>query len=81
MDLNSDLHWRVNVEGTRNILACADRVGSVRALVFTSTAFVSYDGVAELNEVEELPVLDASKQSRGYSRSKGVSETEVLAAN
>jgi sterol-4alpha-carboxylate 3-dehydrogenase (decarboxylating) len=81
MDQNSDLHWRVNVEGTRNILASAGRSGSVRALVLTSTASVGYDGVAELKEVKELPVLDASKQSRGYSRSKGVSETEVLAAN
>jgi sterol-4alpha-carboxylate 3-dehydrogenase (decarboxylating) len=81
MDLNASLHWRVNVEGTRNILASADRIGTVRALVLTSTASVGYDGVAELKEVEELPVLDASKQSRGYSRSKGVSETEVLAAN
>ncbi|KAF2202267.1 NAD(P)-binding protein [Delitschia confertaspora ATCC 74209] len=81
MDLNPRLHWRVNVEGTRNLLASADRVGSVRALVLTSTASVGYDGVAELKEVKELPVLDASKQSRGYSLSKGISEQEVLAAN
>jgi sterol-4alpha-carboxylate 3-dehydrogenase (decarboxylating) len=81
MDLNPRLHWRVNVEGTRNLLASADRVGGVHALVLTSTASVGYDGVAELKEVKELPVLDASKQSRGYSRSKGVSEQEVLAAN
>jgi sterol-4alpha-carboxylate 3-dehydrogenase (decarboxylating) len=64
MDLNSDLHWRVNVEGTRNILASADRIGSVRALVLTSTASVGYDGVAELQEVDELPVLEASKSPK-----------------
>jgi sterol-4alpha-carboxylate 3-dehydrogenase (decarboxylating) len=81
MDLNHRLHWRVNVEGTRNLLASADRVGSVRALVLTSTPSVGYDGVAELREVKELPILEASKQSRGYSRSKGVAEKEVLAAN
>jgi sterol-4alpha-carboxylate 3-dehydrogenase (decarboxylating) len=65
MDLNPRIHWRVNVEGTRNLLASADNVGSVRALVLTSTASVGYDGVAELKDVKELPVLDASKQSRG----------------
>lgn len=81
MDLDASLHWRLNVEGTRNILASADRIRSVRALVLTSTPSVGYDGVAELQEVEELPVLDAFKQSRGYSKSKGLSETEVLAAN
>ena len=81
MDQNPQLHWRVNVEGTRNLLASADRAGSVRALVLTSTSSVGYDGVAELKDVKELPVLDASRQSRGYSRSKGVSEQEVIAAN
>jgi sterol-4alpha-carboxylate 3-dehydrogenase (decarboxylating) len=81
MDLNAALHWRVNVEGTQNILAAADRVGSVHAFVLASTASVGYDGVAELKQVKELPVLDASKQSRGYSRSKGVAEKEVIAAN
>jgi len=81
MDLNRDLHWRVNVEGTRNLLAAADRIGTVKALILTSTASVAYDGVAELKEVKELPILDLSKQSRGYSRSKGVSEKEVLETN
>ena len=81
MNLNAELHWRVNVDGTRNILAAADRVGTVRAFVLTSTASVGYDGVAELKDVKELPILDSSKQSRGYSRSKGVAEKEVLAAN
>jgi sterol-4alpha-carboxylate 3-dehydrogenase (decarboxylating) len=81
MDPDANAHWRVNVDGTRNVLAAADRAGSVRALVLTSTASVAYDGVAELKEVKELPILDASKQSRGYSRSKGVCEKEVLAAN
>ncbi|KAF1951138.1 C-3 sterol dehydrogenase/C-4 decarboxylase family protein [Byssothecium circinans] len=81
MSLDPRLHWRVNVEGTRNLLASADRVGSVRALVLTSTSSVGYDGVAELKDVKELPVLDASKQSRGYSRSKGVCEQEILSAN
>lgn len=81
MDSDTDIHWRVNVEGTRNLLDAADRVGSVRALVLTSTAAVGYDGVAELIDVKEVPVLESAKQSRGYSRSKGISETEIIAAN
>jgi sterol-4alpha-carboxylate 3-dehydrogenase (decarboxylating) len=81
MDLNPTLHWRVNVQGTQNLLASADRVGSVHALVLTSTPSVAYDSVAELKEVKELPILDSSKQSRGYSRSKGVAEKEVIAVN
>ena len=81
MNQSHALHWRVNVEGTRNLLAAADGIGSVHALVLVSTASVGYDGVAELRNVKELERLDASKQSRGYSRSKGVSEGEVLSAN
>ncbi|PSN59699.1 NAD(P)-binding protein [Corynespora cassiicola Philippines] len=81
MNLDPELHWRVNVNGTRNLLVAADRLGSVCAFVLTSTASVGYDGVAELNMVKELPILDASKQSRGYSRSKGVTEKEVIAEN
>lgn len=81
MDPNPGVHFYVSVDGTRNILAAADRVGSVRAFVLTSTVSVAYDGVAELVEVDELPILNASKQSRGYSRYKGVCEAEVLAAN
>ncbi|PVH95060.1 C-3 sterol dehydrogenase/C-4 decarboxylase family protein [Periconia macrospinosa] len=81
MNPDRDLHWAVNVDGTRHILAAADRVRSVRAFVLTSTVSVAYDGVAELRDVKELPILDSSKQSRGYSRSKGVCEREVLDAN
>ncbi|KAB5533432.1 hypothetical protein GE09DRAFT_360875 [Coniochaeta sp. 2T2.1] len=81
MGKHDALHWRVNVEGTRNLLAAADRAGTVRALVVASTESVGYDGVAELKDDKELPILDAAKQSRGYSRSMGVKEREVLAAN
>ncbi|KAF2650010.1 NAD(P)-binding protein [Lophiostoma macrostomum CBS 122681] len=81
MNLDPKLHWRVNVEGTRNILAAADPARTVRAFVLTSTPSVAYDGVAEMKGVKELPILSAPKQSRGYSRSKGICEAEVLAAN
>ncbi|KAF2010921.1 NAD(P)-binding protein [Aaosphaeria arxii CBS 175.79] len=81
MEPDPQLHWRVSVEGTRNLLATADRDGGTRVLVLTSSTAVGYDDVAELRDVKELPVLDASKQSRSYSLAKGVSEQEVIAAN
>lgn len=81
METPDYFHWLVSVQGTRNLLSAVANVKSVRALVLTSTPSVTYDGVAEMKDVKELPVLDASKQSRAYSRSKALCETEVLAAN
>ncbi|KAH8732403.1 hypothetical protein GQ44DRAFT_821683 [Phaeosphaeriaceae sp. PMI808] len=71
MNLDPDIHWRVNVDGTRNMLAAADRVGSVHALVLTSTVSAAYDGVAELIEVDELPIINASRQSPLQGRLRG----------
>ncbi|MCJ1257349.1 erg26, C-3 sterol dehydrogenase [Lignoscripta atroalba] len=79
---NTDLFYKVNIEGTRNLLACASEVGSVKAFVYTSSASVVHDGVSDLfNADERLPVLRSPQQTEIYSHTKGVAEDLVLAAN
>lgn len=80
--LNSPLFQKVNVEGTRNLLECARRIGGVKAFVYTSSASVVHDSVSDLyNADERLPVLRMPQQKDLYSHTKGVAEDLVLAAN
>ena len=74
--------FEVNVIGTRNLLVSAARIGTVRALVFTSTSSVIHDSVSDLLDADEtLPVLQPPVQKRGYTLTKATAEAEVLACN
>lgn len=82
MIIRPKLFDQVNVIGTRNLLAAAAKVGTVRALVNTSTSSVVHDNLTDLLDADEtLPVLRPPAQKRFYSLSKATAEADVLAAN
>lgn len=76
------LYRKVNVDGTRNLLELAAKIGCVKAFVFTSSASIVHDTVSDLiNADERWPVLRAPQQREYYSETKGIAEELVLAAN
>lgn len=77
-----DIFRRVNVGGAKNILAAARKVGTVRALVNTSTSSVIHDNVSDLvNADDSLPVLKYPAQKRVYTLTKAEAEADLIAAN
>ncbi|KAI9798845.1 MAG: hypothetical protein M1825_004968 [Sarcosagium campestre] len=80
-DISHELMQRVNVEGTRNLLAASASHG-VSAFVFTSSASVISDNVADLiNADERWPVVPARLQDLYYSETKATAEALVLESN
>jgi len=76
------LFYKVNVEGTRNLIERAGEAGCVKAFVYTSSASVVHDTVSDLvNADERWPVLRAPQQREYYSETKGLAEQIVLEAN
>lgn len=76
------LFYKVNVEGTKNLLECAVDSGTVKAFVFTSSASVIHDNVSDLiNADERFPVLHFPVQKNYYSETKALAEEAVLAYN
>jgi sterol-4alpha-carboxylate 3-dehydrogenase (decarboxylating) len=61
------LFFRVNVEGTRNIIRACNEAG-VRALIYTSSASVIYNGGNLVNANEQTPY--ASRHVDPYNASK-----------
>lgn len=73
---------RVNVIGTRNLLAAAKNVKTVHAFVNTSTTGVIHDNVTDLiNADEAFPVLQYPASKRVYTLTKAEAEADVRAAN
>lgn len=73
---------RVNVGGAKNILSAARKVGTVRALVNTSTSSVIHDNVIDLVDADDsLPVLKYPAQKRVYTLTKAEAEADLIAAN
>jgi len=75
---SSPFVWRVNVEGTRNVLAAAQR-GRVRRLVYTSSIHAikrAPHGV----EMDETLGFDAENPYGEYDRSKAAASLEVQKA-
>jgi sterol-4alpha-carboxylate 3-dehydrogenase (decarboxylating) len=64
---DENLFFRVNVEGTRNIIRACNEAG-VRALVYTSSASVIYNGGNLVNANEQTPY--ASRHVDPYNASK-----------
>ncbi|CAL1530907.1 unnamed protein product [Lymnaea stagnalis] len=76
---NKALFYKVNYEGTQNIIATCKEVG-VKRLVLTSSASVVYEGKGIRNGKEdELPY--ATKPLDYYTETKILQEKTVLAAN
>lgn len=77
-----DIFKRVNVDGARNLLSAARKVGTVRALVNTSTSSVIHDNVSDLVDADDtLPMLKYPAQKRAYTLTKAEAEVELIAAN
>ncbi|KAI8588511.1 3-beta hydroxysteroid dehydrogenase/isomerase family-domain-containing protein [Geranomyces variabilis] len=72
------VYWKVNYEGTRNIInACREH--SVRALVYTSSASVTYNGQDLRNGTEADPYCDVHMDT--YNETKAAAEQLVLESN
>ncbi|RME89939.1 MAG: NAD-dependent epimerase/dehydratase family protein [Anaerolineae bacterium] len=70
--------WRVNVEGTRNVLAAARRAG-VKRLVYTSSIH-ALKRVPHGTVIDESVPFDPDNPYGVYDRSKAVASLEVLRA-
>ena len=72
---------RVNVEGTRAVVAAA-RAAGVRALVFTSSPTTRLDGADERGSaICDRPAVPPSRQLQEYSRTKAAGEAHALGAS
>ncbi|ROW06273.1 hypothetical protein VPNG_08074 [Cytospora leucostoma] len=77
-----DVFRRVNVDGAKNLLLSARRLGTVQALVNTSTSSVIHDNVSDLIDADDTsPVLKYPAQKRVYTLTKAEAEAELIAAN
>ncbi|XP_021307015.1 3beta-hydroxysteroid-dehydrogenase/decarboxylase-like isoform X1 [Sorghum bicolor] len=76
---NLQLHYKVNVVGTKNVIeAC--KICKVKRLIHTSTSAVVFDGVHGLFDVNEsLPYPD--KFPDAYAQTKAEAEKLVIKAN
>ena len=72
------LYWKVNVDGTKAIVAAAVSNG-VKKLVYTSSAGVVFNGQNNMNLDERAP--DLEKHMDAYNESKLKAEKVVLEAN
>ncbi|KAK0187974.1 C-3 sterol dehydrogenase [Armillaria mellea] len=72
------LYWKVNVDGTKAVIAAAQETG-VRKLIFTSSAGVVFNGADIVDIDERLPPPD--KPMDAYNDSKAHGEAAVLEAN
>ncbi|KAI0050420.1 C-3 sterol dehydrogenase [Auriscalpium vulgare] len=72
------LYWKVNVDGTKAVIAAAVANG-VKKLVYTSSAGVVFNGEDLIDVDERLPF--PTKPLDAYNESKATAEDVVLAAN
>ncbi|KAF4631662.1 hypothetical protein G7Y89_g6465 [Cudoniella acicularis] len=80
--LDVSVFQKVNIDGARNLLKIAEKVGTVQAFVNTSTSSVIHDNISDLIDADEnLPVLQYPAQKRVYTLTKAEAEAEILAAN
>lgn len=78
---DKDLMYRVNVNGTKNVVKACQETG-VKALVHTSSASVVSNTKFDLiNANEEYPLIMGKEQPDYYTTTKGQAEVHVLASN
>ena len=77
---NPPVYRETNIKGTTNLLACAARVSSPVAFVYTSTSVVIVGSEHNLAD-ESSPVLNASSKENEYAKTKAIADTLVLEAN
>ncbi|MCJ1468306.1 erg26, C-3 sterol dehydrogenase [Pseudocyphellaria aurata] len=79
---NKPVYKKVNVDGTRNLIELAGKIGCVKAFIYTSSASVVHDAVSDLpNADERWPVLHPPQQREYYAETKALAESIVLSAN
>ncbi|KAF8513454.1 C-3 sterol dehydrogenase [Gautieria morchelliformis] len=76
--LPQELYQRVNVEGTKTVLAASVALG-VTYFIYTSSAGLVFDGQHLIDADERLPPPE--KPMDAYNHTKGVAERMVIEAN
>ena len=77
---NLELLQKVNVDGTRTVIAAA-RVAGIRKLVYTSSAGVVFKGLDLAGVDETHPIPPPQEHFQVYNKTKAAAEDEVIAAN
>lgn len=73
---------KVNVVGTRNVVECAEELGTVKAFIYTASSSVVHNQRQDMIQAtENLPVLFRPEQPEFYSHTKALAEKIVLDAN
>jgi len=68
---DKELLRKVNLEGTRNLVECAEELPGVKAFVYTSSASVVHDTVSDLVNVDERwPCVRGKAQKEYYGETK-----------
>ncbi|GAB7356193.1 hypothetical protein MBLNU459_g6778t2 [Dothideomycetes sp. NU459] len=76
-----EIMYKVNVDGTKNIVRIAQETG-VTAFVYTSSASVVSDNETDLvNADEDYPLVTGKDQPEYYTHTKALAELHVLASN
>ena len=73
-------YWKVNVNGTQNLLDAAIAIQSIKVFIFTSSADV-IGGMSQNFATEEAPLLSPSSRFEYYAITKAVAEKAVQDAN
>ncbi|KAG7191555.1 erg26, C-3 sterol dehydrogenase [Scheffersomyces spartinae] len=77
--LPQEIYEKVNVQGTRNLLEVAAKETGVKALIYTSSAGVIFNGQDVINADELWPFPKVHMD--GYNETKAEAETMVVDAN
>ncbi|KAF1993787.1 NAD(P)-binding protein [Amniculicola lignicola CBS 123094] len=73
---------RVNIDGTRILIECAQQIGTVEAFVYTSSSGIVHNCRFPMVRADESwPVLAFPEQPLYYGHTKGIGERIVLDAN
>lgn len=73
-------HYKINVEGTKNLLTCATESPTVKALVYTSTCAVS-KGYQHFNIDESAPLWEQDSKTTPYFKTKALADVLTREAN
>lgn len=76
--LGQEVYEKVNIRGTANLIQCSKQMG-IKALVYTSSAGVIFNGQDVHNADETWPIPEVPMD--GYNETKAIAEEMVLKAN
>lgn len=77
--MSQDIYEKVNVVGTNTLIKVARSLPVVKALVYTSSAGVVFNGKDVFNADENWPYPEVHMD--GYNETKAIAETAVMEAN